>query len=647
MKWFESISTKVMLLILTMVVLTVMLTVFVFLNRLTLLQHEAVHSFLKNTYQQMDFTLQDMNDRLVEVSNLIIRDDKIQAGVNLIANYQDVNDYQPLVFNPPKEEIAEEIKRYASNAGLQMAVIYNQYLPEIFYIPSDVGQVGGYFQFEDSQPLMVYQRETQQKTLRPPHLPQIPTDKNRIKKMIGPHIDTLENGTIVYETLVQMDESNKEDKENHQWLRLGYVIDQRMLNDMSQRLGVGMILTSRDTELRSSNLSNFPSIGSIFSDAQKVMHDGGNEDQLAWDHFSYENVSYTRGVVQLQGVGEKITLSLIKKTESLDFGIQAIRQTFLWIVPVMVIILIIIGKIFADKVILKPVKKLTKLSSDLASGNFERDEGFKTGGEFGLLVETFNLMSRKIQERESDLINAQIRMTDIIENAPSIIYMKDVQGHYLVANTNFLELVGKSLEETLGSTDFDHFPEDVASKIRENDQMVNRIGVPIDFEEALPQQDGSVKFYHSVKFPIQDSEGKTVSFCGISTDITDRKRIENSLKLSRMVIEQINEAIVITDLQGKIIDANKAYEKLTGYEKHELIGHNPNIVKSGEHDKEYYAILWDELIKNGFWRNKVIDKTKNGETFSAWMAISTVHDTLGKPAYYVATYSQIDLKQDA
>lgn len=631
-----------MLLILTMVVLTVMLTVLVFLNRLSILQNEAVHGFLNNAYQQMEFNLQDMNDRLLEVSELIIQDEKIKAGVSLIVNYQDRDNYQPLVFNSPKKEIAEEIKRYANNAGLHMAIIYNQRLPEIFYIPSDVGQLSGYMQFDSGTPLMAYHRDTKQKTLRPPHLPQIPSDTNLLKKMIGPHFDTLENGTIVYETLVQLSNFNSQGNEKQQWLRLGYIVNKQMINEISQRLGVEIILTSRNSELRSSSLSHLPSIKHFLSLDKVLIPGAENQKSLVWDSFSHENISYTLGITWYEGVNEKLTLSLIKQTESLDFGIQAIRQTLIWIVPLMVLMLIIIGKVFADKVILKPVKKLTALSSDIASGDFNKDESIKTGGEFGLLLETFGLMAKKIQERENELINAQIRMSDIIENAPSIIYMKDIHGRYLVANSHFLKLVGKTAEQALGSTDFDHFPEDVASKIRENDQMVNKIGVPIDFEELLPQQDGSVKFYHSVKFPIQDSQGKTVSFCGISTDITERKRIENSLKLSRMVIEQINEAIVITDLKGHIIDVNKAYEKLTGYEKHELVGKNPNIINSGQQDAKYYSNLWEELTKNGYWRNKITDKTKNGEFFSAWMAISTVHDTLGKPSYYVATYSQMD-----
>ncbi|MDX1285382.1 MAG: PAS domain S-box protein, partial [Draconibacterium sp.] len=370
--------------------------------------------------------------------------------------------------------------------------------------------------------------------------------------------------------------------------------------------------------------------------------DAVNGKGLIWNHFSHEGISYTRGISYLDKKNEKLIISLIKKTESLDFGIQALKQTLMWIVPLMILILVIIGKLFADRVILKPVKKLTTLSSSLAAGNYITDENLKTSGEFALLLEAFNSMSEKIQERETELINAQIRMTDIIENAPSIIYMKDLQGRYLVANSNFLQLIGKTREETLGTTDFDHFPEDIASKIRANDQMLNKIGVPIDFEEALPQKNGELKFYHSVKFPLQDSEGKTVSFCGISTDITERKRIEKNLLLSRMVIEQINEAIVITDLKGKIVDANKAYEKLTGYEKRELIGKSPNIVKSGFHDDGFYKNLWDKLIRNGSWSGEINDKAKTGEIFTAWMAISTVQDTYGNPAYYVSTYSQVE-----
>ena len=78
-----------------------------------------------------------------------------------------------------------------------------------------------------------------------------------------------------------------------------------------------------------------------------------------------------------------------------------------------------------------------------------------------------------------------------------------------------------------GRTDFDIFPRDVAEKLCANDQKVVDGGSPVDFEETAPHPDG-IHTYISLKFPIFDAERRVSAVCSISTDVTERKRIEDS-----------------------------------------------------------------------------------------------------------------------
>jgi PAS domain-containing protein len=76
--------------------------------------------------------------------------------------------------------------------------------------------------------------------------------------------------------------------------------------------------------------------------------------------------------------------------------------------------------------------------------------------------------------------------------------------------------------------------------------------------------------------------------CVISAtiDITEQKKAEEAMRTLMTAIEQANEAIVITDLDGTIQYCNPAFEKVTGYSKEEAIGQNPRVLKSGKHSKD-------------------------------------------------------------
>ncbi len=95
--------------------------------------------------------------------------------------------------------------------------------------------------------------------------------------------------------------------------------------------------------------------------------------------------------------------------------------------------------------------------------------------------------------------------------------------HYLIGLT-------LSREEIVGKTDDEIFPKESAELFRVNDRKVLESNRPFEFEEFFPQADGA-HTYLSLKFPIQDSSGAPYAICGISNDITERKRMEVALKL--------------------------------------------------------------------------------------------------------------------
>jgi len=100
-------------------------------------------------------------------------------------------------------------------------------------------------------------------------------------------------------------------------------------------------------------------------------------------------------------------------------------------------------------------------------------------------------------------------------------------------------------------------------------------------------------------------------------------------------LEQINIVFFITDTEGKILFVNKAFEELTGYRKEEVLGKNPNILKSGEQDEKFYKEMWDTISKGDIWSGKIINKKKDGSLYIEKLNIFPIKKD-GKIKYYLA-----------
>ena len=117
----------------------------------------------------------------------------------------------------------------------------------------------------------------------------------------------------------------------------------------------------------------------------------------------------------------------------------------------------------------------------------------------------------------------------LIDHTSAVIYMRDVDGHYLLVNREYERLFNLHREEIVGLTDHDLFEAPIADEFRANDLAAIARGIPLQVEEQAPGEDG-LHTYVTVKFPLHDGAGHAYAICGISTDITARKRAEEEVR---------------------------------------------------------------------------------------------------------------------
>ena len=143
-----------------------------------------------------------------------------------------------------------------------------------------------------------------------------------------------------------------------------------------------------------------------------------------------------------------------------------------------------------------------------------------------------------LSQRESALKESEQKLFTILESVEASIYLKDIEGRYLFANRSVRDLFGKTHNEIIGQSDEQFFDAATIATIRSNDNLVLKEGRTLKTEETNRNlKDGRESVFLSVKLPLRHSNGEIYALCGISTDITERKRMERVLQVKNVVLE--------------------------------------------------------------------------------------------------------------
>ena len=124
-------------------------------------------------------------------------------------------------------------------------------------------------------------------------------------------------------------------------------------------------------------------------------------------------------------------------------------------------------------------------------------------------------------------------------------------------------------------------------------------------------------------------------------DISLRRQTEATLRQLSRAVEQSPATVMITDTAGQIVYVNPRFTRLTGYSLEEVLGRNPNILKSGKTTPEEYARLWQTIQSGGEWHGELLNKKKSGELYWEAAVISPIIDADGAITHYLAVKEDI------
>lgn len=116
---------------------------------------------------------------------------------------------------------------------------------------------------------------------------------------------------------------------------------------------------------------------------------------------------------------------------------------------------------------------------------------------------------------------------------------------------------------------------------------------------------------------LRDPAGATTHLVAVAVDISDRVRLDAERQATdrdrarlATAVEQADESIIVADPDGSIVYVNPAFERNSGYRRHEVIGKNPRFRKSGRHGDVFYRSMWATLTSGGAWSGRITNRRR-------------------------------------
>lgn len=127
----------------------------------------------------------------------------------------------------------------------------------------------------------------------------------------------------------------------------------------------------------------------------------------------------------------------------------------------------------------------------------------------------------------------------------------------------------------------------------------------------------------------------------IGRDISQRREAEKELRRAATVFDHSTAAIVVTDPAGRIVQVNAAFQRITGYGTHEMLGQLPTALSADRQQANQMTFVRDQILQAGTWEGEFWLKRKTGETYPCWVGITAVRDAENDLVSYVCFFSDM------
>jgi PAS domain S-box-containing protein len=257
------------------------------------------------------------------------------------------------------------------------------------------------------------------------------------------------------------------------------------------------------------------------------------------------------------------------------------------------------------------------------------------------------VLRRLVHARTRHLQAREKRLATILDSVGAFIYMKGNDYRYQYANDHTVQLFGCAGQDVVGLEDSAFFDAATTARLRANDRRVLEAGETLEEEETNTRQGGGdTRVYLSIKQPMRNPDGSIHGLCGISINVTERRRSEEMLQTVSTVFES-SGGMTVTGPDHRILTANQAFTRMSGYRVEELVGRKATELYSERHDAQFHAALKSALRNQGMWQGEVWHRRKDAQEYPAWVTIMAVRSPGGDITHYVGTQADLSERKAA
>ena len=235
----------------------------------------------------------------------------------------------------------------------------------------------------------------------------------------------------------------------------------------------------------------------------------------------------------------------------------------------------------------------------------------------------------------------------LMANTDALVYAFDHAGRCLLMNDAAARHFGVDGDRARGARRIDCMAADRAEREARADRRALYEARPQTEELRCPDASGLEAVFAVTRFALRDERDAAFAVAVIATDVTEQRRLQSRLDLATEIFSRGSEAIVISNSAHKIIFANAAFERISGYPEADILGRNPLELLSDRHGHDFLLEVKSRLDSDGFWDGEIWPRRRDGESFPGWLRISRVQSASEGAAHHVLIVRDVSNEKQA
>lgn len=228
---------------------------------------------------------------------------------------------------------------------------------------------------------------------------------------------------------------------------------------------------------------------------------------------------------------------------------------------------------------------------------------------------------------------------NFFKRSPQAILLVNQEGTILLANDRMEKILNLSLTEIIGKT----FQEMIFLNEGQLKTHLEKVfsGEEVHFTTMRRSKRNRLLTLKFTGLPYHQN-GQIIGAAFFCEDITSHVNNQESLNLFKQIIMNYRDGVIVTNKDREIIWVNQSFTRITGYTFFEVMGKNPNILKSGLQGADFYKRMWAQISAKGYWSGQIWNKAKNQINYPQWIDLFTIKDYKGEVKYYVSIFKNLN-----